>query len=80
MINTVDIRENGLDLRGTAAGSPVEAAGRTQAYVELLQQDSYFKDIFETKDVKQDVRRDQSSGRVIFELSMRFKGDAKKKP
>jgi ABC-type uncharacterized transport system permease subunit len=78
VIDSVDIRETGVDLRGTAAGSPVEATGRTTAYVELLQHDSYFKDIVETKDVKQDVTRNQSSGRVTFDLFMRFKGGAKK--
>ncbi len=77
VIDAVDIRETGANLRGTAAGSPVEATGRTSAYVELLQHDSYFKDIVETKDVTQDVRRDQASGRVTFDLFMRFKGRAK---
>jgi ABC-type uncharacterized transport system permease subunit len=77
VIDAVDIRETGVNLRGTAAGSPVEATGRTSAYVELLQHDSYFKDIVETKDVTQDVRRDQASGRVTFDLFMRFKGRAK---
>ncbi len=80
VIDAVDIRENGVDLRGTAAGTPVEATGRTTSYVDLLQHDSYFKGIVETKDVKQDVKRNQSSGRVTFDLFMRFKGDAKKKP
>jgi hypothetical protein len=77
VIDAVDIRETGVNLRGTAAGSPVEATGRTSAYVELLQHDSYFKDIVETKDVTQDVRRDQASGRVTFDLFMRFNGRAK---
>ena len=77
VIDAVDIRETGVSLRGTAAGSPVEATGRTSAYVELLQHDSYFKDIVETKDVTQDVKRDQASGRVTFDLFMRFKGRAK---
>jgi Tfp pilus assembly protein PilN len=78
VIDSVDIRGDGIGLRGTAAGSPVEATGRTSAYVELLQRDGYFKDIVDTKDVKQDVKREQSSGRVTFDLFMRFKGGAKK--
>jgi ABC-type uncharacterized transport system permease subunit len=78
VIDSVEIRETGADLRGAAAGSPVEAAGRTTAYVELLQQDNYFKGLFETKDIREDVKRDQSTGRVTFEVSMRLKGKAKK--
>jgi len=78
VIDGIDVRENGLDLRGTAAGSPVEATVHISAYVELLQQDRYFKDIVETKDVKQDVKRDQASGRVTFDLFMRYKGGVKK--
>ena len=78
VIDAVDIRETGADLRGTAAGSPVEAVGRTTAYVELLQQDDYFKAIFETKDIRQEVRREQLSGGVTFDLFMRFKEIAKK--
>jgi ABC-type uncharacterized transport system permease subunit len=78
VIDSVEIRENGANLRGAAAGSPVEAAGRTTAYVELLQRDDYFKALFETKDIREDVKRDQSTGRVTFEVSMRLKGKAKK--
>jgi ABC-type uncharacterized transport system permease subunit len=78
VIDAVDLRETGVSLRGTAAGSPVEASGRTSAYVELLQQDGYLRDIFETKDIKQDVTRDQPSGRVTFDLFMGFKGATKR--
>lgn len=78
VIDAVDVRESGVNLRGTAAGSPIEAAGRTSAYVDLLQQDVFFRDLFETKDIKQDMKRDQTSGRVTFEISLRFKGRAKK--
>ena len=75
VIDSLDVRETGVDIRGTAAGSnPVEASGRTSAYVELLQRDGYFKDIFAAKKiVLQDVRVDQTSGRVTFDLSLGFK-------
>jgi hypothetical protein len=80
VIDAVEIRDSEAILRGTAAGSAVEATNRTFAYVELLQKDSYFRDVFETKDVKQDVKRDQSTGRVTFALTLRYKGGANKKP
>jgi hypothetical protein len=78
VIDAVEIRDIGANLRGAAAGSPVEAVDRTTAYVELLQQDDYFKAIFETKDIRQEVRREQLSGGVTFDLFMRFKEIAKK--
>jgi Tfp pilus assembly protein PilN len=80
VIDSVDVRGDSVDLRGTAAGSPEEASDRTTAYVEQLRQDKYLAGIFESKDVRQDVRRDQSSGHLTFDLSLRFKGEAKKKP
>ena len=80
VIDSVDVRDAGLDLRGTAAGSPEEASDRTSAYVEQLRQDKYLGAIFESKDVRQDVKRDQLSGHLSFDLFLRFKGEARKKP
>ena len=73
MIDAVDLHLDGMALRGTAAGSPEEASGRTSAYVEQLRQDKYLSAIFESKDVRQDVKRDQTSGRLTFDLLLRFK-------
>jgi hypothetical protein len=78
VIDAVEIHETGITLHGSVAGSPVEAVERTTAYVELLQRDDYFKGAFETKDVRPDVKRDQASGHVTFDLSMQFKMKAKK--
>jgi Tfp pilus assembly protein PilN len=75
-IDTVEVRADGVNLRGTATGSPDEASGRALAYVELIKQDKYFSGIFE--DVSQDVRRDQGNVRLTFELFLRFKGAPKK--
>ena len=73
VIDTVDARPDGVNLHGTAAGSPEEASGRTSAYVEQLRTDKYLERLFETKDVRQDVKRDQTSGRLTFDLLLRFK-------
>jgi Tfp pilus assembly protein PilN len=75
-MDTVEVRANGVNLRGTATGSPEEASGRALAYVELIKQDKYISGIFE--DVSQDVRRDQGNVRLSFELFLRFKGAPKK--
>jgi Tfp pilus assembly protein PilN len=74
-MDTVEVRANGVNLRGTATGSPEEASGRALAYVELIKQDKYFNGIFE--DVNQDVRRDQGNVQLTFELFLRFKGAQK---
>jgi hypothetical protein len=80
MIDAVDLHLDGMALRGTAAGSPEEASGRTSAYVEQLRQDKYLSAIFESKDVRQNVARDQSSVRMTFDLFLRFKEPAKRLP
>ncbi len=79
VIDALDVRDTGVDLRGTAAGTPEEASDRTTAYVEQLRQDKYLAGVFESKDVRQDVNRDQA-GHLSFELFLRFKAEMKKKP
>ena len=75
-MDSIEVRATGVNLKGTATGSPEEASGRTLAYVELLKQDKYFSGIFE--DISQDVRRDQGNVRLTFELFLRYKGAPKK--
>jgi Tfp pilus assembly protein PilN len=79
VINSMDVRDAGVNIRGTAAGAnPVEASGRTSAYVELLQRDAYFKELFPAKNIiLQDVTVEQSSGRVTFDLFLGFKDGGK---
>ena len=77
-MDTVDIRATTVNLRGTASGSPDEASGRASAYVEQLRQDGYFSGIFE-KEIKQDVRREPTSGQLAFDLTLTFKGAVTKK-
>jgi cell division protein FtsB len=77
-MDAVDIRAAAVNLHGTASGSPDEASGRASAYVEQLRQDEYFSGIFE-KEIKQDVRREQTSGQLTFDLTLTFKGAVAKK-
>jgi Tfp pilus assembly protein PilN len=79
VINSMDVRGAGVSIRGTAAGAnPVEASGRTSAYVELLQRDAYFKEIFSARNIiLQNVSVDQASGRVSFDLFLGFKEGGK---
>jgi Tfp pilus assembly protein PilN len=80
VIDSVDIRDAGVTLRGTAAGAnPVEASGRTSAYVDLLHRDAYFKGLFGVKNMTlQDVRVDQNTGRVTFDMLLGFSKPAGK--
>jgi hypothetical protein len=77
-MDTVDIRATAVNLHGTASGSPDEASGRASAYVEQLRRDEYFSGIFE-KEIKQDVRREPTSGQLMFDLTLTFKGAVTKK-
>jgi hypothetical protein len=76
--STVDIRNTGVNLRGIANGSPDEASGRTSTYVEQLRQDRYFSSIFEEVGLNK-LDRDQASGRLSFDVFLRFKGAVVKK-
>lgn len=76
-MDTVEVRSNGVDLRGTAAGTPDEASGRTSAYVDTLKQQPYFKNLFEDFALNR-LDRAQGNERLTFELFMRFKGAPKK--
>jgi hypothetical protein len=77
-ISSVEIRNTGANLHGIANGSPDEASGRTSTYVEQLRQDKYFSTIFEDVGLTK-LDRDQATGRLTFDLSLRFKGSAVKK-
>jgi len=74
----VDIRNTGANLRGIATGSPDEASGRTSTYVEQLRQDKYFSSVFEDVALNK-LDRDQASGRLSFDLFLRFRGMGGKK-
>jgi len=76
--STVDIRNTGVNLHGIANGSPDEASGRTSTYVAQLRQDKYFSSIFEEVGLNK-LDRDQASGRLSFDLFLRFKGAVVKK-
>lgn len=75
-MNAVELRENGVDLRGLAAGSPDEASGRMSAYIEQLKQDKHLNAIFEG--ITQNIERDPTGERLSFDLFLRFKGATKK--
>jgi hypothetical protein len=78
VMDTIEVRDSGVTIHGLAAGLPDEASGRISAYVNQLQQDKYFASLFESKDVRQEVRNDKATGRMGFDLTLRYKGEPKK--
>jgi hypothetical protein len=76
-MDSVDVRDTGVNLRGAASGTPDEASGLTSTYVELLRKDIYFGTIFDDVSLNK-LERDQTSGRLSFDLFLRFKGTTKK--
>ena len=77
-MDTIDVRDASVNLRGTASGSPDEASGRTSAYIEQLRQDKYFSGLFEEVTLNK-LEREQPSGRLTFDIFLRFKGAVTKK-
>jgi len=77
-MDTIDVRDAAVNLRGTASGSPDEASGRTSAYIEQLRQDRFFSGIFEEVTLNK-LEREQPSGRLTFDIFLRFKGAVPKK-
>ena len=77
-VDTVDIRDTGVSLRGSASGSPDEASGRTSAYVEQLRKDKFFSGVFEDVSLNK-LERDEPTSRLTFDVFLRFKGAAVRK-
>ena len=75
-VDAAEIRENGVELRGVAAGTPDEASGHTSAYVEKLKQDKYFSSVFEDVALNR-LERAPGTDRLAFDLFLRFKGAKK---
>ncbi len=71
-LDAIDVRDSGVEIRGTVVGTPDEAAGRTSAYLEQLRQDKYEKSIF--GDVALNRLEPQATpGRLSFDLFLRYK-------
>jgi hypothetical protein len=71
-IESVDCRAAGVVLRGGIAGPSDEASGRAISYVENLQANAVFKELFETISLTSIVR-DPGTGRMKFEINLKFK-------
>ncbi len=77
IIDTVSVEDAGVSLRGFASGKAEEASGRISPYVEQLKQDKILGEYFGPA-TQGRVERDQASGQLTFDLSLPFKGAARR--
>jgi Tfp pilus assembly protein PilN len=77
-LDAVDVRDGGVEIRGTVAGTPDEAAGRTSAYLEQLRQDKYEKGIFGDIALNR-LEPQATAGHLSFDLFLHYKKGAARK-
>ena len=75
-LQNVELRDIGVALRGTARGAPDAAAGYTSAYIDQLRSDPVISPAFE-EITPTSVARNPQSGRVVFEVFMKYKPTVK---
>ena len=76
-IDTVSVDDGGVSLRGFALGKAEEASGRISPYVEQLRRDKFLGAYFGPA-TQGRLERDQASGQLTFDLTLPFKGGARK--
>ena len=76
-LDGLDLRTDGLTLRGTVRGSPDEASGSSSAYLTQLRDDATLAEQFDDVSLT-NLRRNDQSGRLDIELFLRLKTAAKK--
>lgn len=69
----INARDNGVILRGLVRGAGDRGSGEASAYVEALKKDAAFSQLFESI-TQTSIARDPQSGRMTFELFLKFKG------
>jgi hypothetical protein len=70
-LSLVDIREKGVTVRGVVRGSPDLAAGRANAYVDLLRKDKELSRFFDEVSLA-GMNPNAVDGRLSIELNLRF--------
>ncbi|MFO1451664.1 MAG: hypothetical protein U1F61_26110 [Opitutaceae bacterium] len=68
----ISSRDNGVIIRGLVRGAGDRGSGEVSAYVESLKKDAAFGKIFESI-AQTSIARDPQSGRMTFELFLKFK-------
>lgn len=73
-LSNFDFRERGLSLRGVIRGAPELATAQATAYVEQLRKDEKLAALFDEV-LLTNINRDPLSGRLVFELFLKLKGE-----
>jgi hypothetical protein len=77
-LDQVDIRENGITLRGSIRGDTQEAYAQASSYIEILRNDAVLQESIEDVNAVS-ANPNPTTGRVSFEIFVRFKAPAAKK-
>ncbi|MCF7687105.1 MAG: hypothetical protein K9M98_08735 [Cephaloticoccus sp.] len=76
-LDTVDMREDTLTVRGTVRGAPEKASGYASAYVEVLRTSPEFDGMFSEVTLT-NLSRVQSTGRLAIEVVIKLSTKGKK--
>ena len=75
-LNSLDLHDNGLVMRGAVRGAPELASGEASNYVEQLRGDHAIKVLFDEVSLTS-INRNPQTGRLSIELSLKYKGAKK---
>jgi hypothetical protein len=75
-LNSLDVHDNGLVMRGTVRGAPELASGEASNYVEQLRGDKAIKVLFDEVTLTS-ISRNAQTGRLSIDLFLKFKGAKK---
>ena len=75
-LNSLDLHDNGLVMRGSVRGAPELASGEASNYVEQLRGDKAIKVLFDEVTLTS-ISRNAQTGRLSIDLFLKFKGAKK---
>ena len=75
-LDTIEIRDLGINLRGSVRGSPDIASGEATAYLDVLKNDPVFSTKFDDVSMTS-LSRNSTTGRMTFEILIKFKAAGK---
>jgi hypothetical protein len=76
-LNSIDVHENGVFLRGIVRGTPAEASGLAQTYINQLEDDPSLSQKFEMTISMPGISNDAKADKLDFEISMKSKNGVK---
>jgi len=77
VLATFDYRASGVTLKGFVQGSSAQASGIASQYEKQLKQDKFFNSSFESISLPALPTRDSQTGKLAFEMALRFPSEIK---